>query len=368
MPIQKWQRQRCSFSSLSKSVGSKERGVLATRVLYVKTGWMENYCGPFDDDPTYGSSEYLKKYLHGHEAYNFYNVEGWCYGYMPGKKGPDIKRNFGASRDAESKDNILVVWLAPSPSEEAGRGVRIVGWYENATVFNKPQDFNELVLQVNDTPVRYRAIVRSQYAYCIPGEERIGQPHLAAETRPRRTYWYGDEVVNRKVVEYIQRLKAEGLQPIATSGDGIDGNKTPLARSNDPEHRRAVESAAVELAKRYYEKQGYTVTSCESENKGWDLEAINGSKGVRVEVKGLSGSVLAVELTCNEYEKVIKYRDDSDSPYVLFVVTSALISPVEFEFKFDGKRWCDMHIDKDEIEQRAMLNFIEKVSAVGRVL
>lgn len=344
--------------------------MFATRILYVKTGWMEGYYGPHDDDPTYGNSEYLKKYLHGHEAYNFYNIGGWCYGYMPGKRGPDIKRNFGASRDAEFKDNILVVWLAPSPSEEAGSGVRIVGWYENATVFNKPQDFNEPVLQVNNTPVRYRGIVRSQYAYCIPGEERTGQPHLAGETSPRRTYWYGDEVVNRKVVKYIQRLKAEGLQPITvrTHKDVTEGNRTPIARSNDPEHRRAVESAAVEFAQNYYEKQGYTVTSCESENKGWDLEATNGSKGVRVEVKGLSGSALAVELTCNEYDNFLTYKDHSDSPYVLFVVTSALTSPIEFEFKFDGKRWCDMHIDKGKSEQRAVLNFTERVSAVGRVL
>lgn len=45
--------------------------------------------------------------------------------------------------------------------------------------------------------------------------------------------------------------------------------------------------------------------------------------------------------------------------FLMFVVTSVLTNPLEFEFKFDGKKWCDEHIDKTTAGPRAVLNFTE---------
>ena len=46
----------------------------------------------------------------------------------------------------------------------------------------------------------------------------------------------------------------------------------------------------------YYEKLGYIVTSVERDNVGWDLTAVLGERELKLEVKGLSGSQVVVEL------------------------------------------------------------------------
>ncbi len=72
----------------------------------------------------------------------------------------------------------------------------------------------------------------------------------------------------------------------------------------------------------------------EKDNVGWDLEAISGKTTLRIEVKGLSASTFAVELTPNEYKA---FSEQSDA-YRLAVVINALDSPELFICRYSIER------------------------------
>ena len=84
-----------------------------------------------------------------------------------------------------------------------------------------------------------------------------------------------------------------------------------------------MERSAIELTMDYFEKKlTYDVRSVEKDSLGWDLSAKHRVAGelVQVEVKGLSGNQIAVELTPNEYKKMKKHK----KTYRICVVTNAL--------------------------------------------
>ncbi len=70
------------------------------------------------------------------------------------------------------------------------------------------------------------------------------------------------------------------------------------------------------------------------ENKGWDIEGREAGKRVLVEVKGLSGPAISVELTPNEYKAMKR----ETKRYRLFVVTDALTTPKAHTFRYDTRR------------------------------
>jgi hypothetical protein len=72
---------------------------------------------------------------------------------------------------------------------------------------------------------------------------------------------------------------------------------------------------------------------------GSRLEAVRGNIKLLLEVKGLSGSDICVELTPNEFKKMNKYRDT----YRLCVVTNALTTPslTVFAYSDDIDDWAD---------------------------
>jgi hypothetical protein len=129
-------------------------------------------------------------------------------------------------------------------------------------------------------------------------------------------------------------------------------------RQPDVFKRLRLEREAVALATRWYEGQGYVVTSVERDRAGWDLEAVSDSHKLFVEVKGLSGRDVSVGLTPNEY-KMMRSKSHRKA-YRLFVVTSALgPKPGQHEFYFsnDPPRW--------ESEDGRTLRMREVVGAVA---
>jgi hypothetical protein len=84
----------------------------------------------------------------------------------------------------------------------------------------------------------------------------------------------------------------------------------------DPRKRIAVEDAAVQETIRHFTASGFTIRDRQSENVGWDLEAVKDSEVILLEVKGLSGPSINVELTPNEY---FHMRSHSQN-YVICVV------------------------------------------------
>ena len=100
--------------------------------------------------------------------------------------------------------------------------------------------------------------------------------------------------------------------------------------------RNAIEKAAIKEATRYYSADGFDVVDRQLENVGWDLDIDDGSLACNVEVKGTTLRQFKVQLTPNEYEKMMA----NPQTYRVCVVADALGSPVLNEFVYDSDRQC----------------------------
>ena len=103
------------------------------RLLFANIGWMEHYKGNCDADMIVGGGDYDDK--DKHEAFNFQDFRGACYGYVQTVRNAKIslsRIDNTVSKSANKISNVLVVWVASRP--DSG-GTYIVGWYNNATVY-----------------------------------------------------------------------------------------------------------------------------------------------------------------------------------------------------------------------------------------
>ena len=116
-------------------------------------------------------------------------------------------------------------------------------------------------------------------------------------------------------------------------------NKKPLQRQIDVFKKQQVEISAIETTIKYFEGLDYIIISKEKDNVGWDLEATNINETLLLEVKGLSGNILSIELTPNEY----KNSKEKKIHYKLCIVTNALTKPkLEiFSFNFELDFWTN---------------------------
>jgi len=114
---------------------------------------------------------------------------------------------------------------------------------------------------------------------------------------------------------------------------------TGLPRQLDPLLRCKVEEAARIKTIDHFQEQGYKIEPRDKDNLGWDMFATRGSSKLRLEVKGLSGGALCVELTPNEYKMLRKFR----LSYRICVVTRALVNPKLSVFTYNAKQatWKD---------------------------
>lgn len=105
----------------------------------------------------------------------------------------------------------------------------------------------------------------------------------------------------------------------------------------DPERKAKIEASAVRLARTHFEDLAYDVSSVEKDNLGWDLEATKDGIILHLEVKGLSGDAISVELTPNEYKHIRSKAAD----YRICVVTQALEDPLLSVFLYTerSKAW-----------------------------
>ena len=137
--------------------------------------------------------------------------------------------------------------------------------------------------------------------------------------------WYADTPEAKPLLRKIGQLLAD-KKPV--------NKKSPRSPRTDAERNKKVEEAAIGETKQYYEIHGYKLTSVEKENRGWDLEAARDNEKLRIEVKGLSGSDLSVELTPNEYAALKK----KDKDYRLCVVSQALKNPCLHVCRYSKER------------------------------
>lgn len=292
-------------------------------LVYINHAWMTHYRGP-KGDKAEGNFGFLKTNGIAHESWNFEPIKGKVYGYVPRSAKINISR-LGAERGDAAADGVTVVWIARNPRTKK---TVIVGWFRNARIHREAED--RRLERLSGFDVGYQIEAPAVDAVLLPIDARSFIIPTAKEpgNLGQSPVWYGKgEAFNREVAEYIGRGGRRGKQP------------TKFPRQNNPELRRKVEQAAINHAIAYYESEKggfHRVESVEKDGVGWDLEAFS-EDGVylKVEVKGLSGKDLVVELTPNEYAKMRSSEHRTD--YIIYVLAEALSSnPMAYIFRHDA--------------------------------
>lgn len=178
--------------------------------------------------------------------------------------------------------------------------------------------------------------------YC----EGVLQPYYSPDNR--------SVTVNAGVALKLSRLEVKEYLNLVFQEEMIELNKIEskleehnnilstvgYIRTIDIERKKKVEIKAVEIVTKHYESMNYNVASREKDNIGWDLDVIKGNEKIKVEVKGLSGNSIYVELTPNEYANLKKYYVD----YIVAIVLNVLEQPKLFLFKYypDRKKFITL--------------------------
>jgi len=283
-------------------------------LVFVNIGWMVAYKGPYND-PTIGGHGWLKNHDYGHEAWNFLPQATRLYGYIPRSARINLQK-LGAGRKDERLAGVTVVWVARSPRN----GVTyVVGWYRNATVHRENDHLK--VSRSNGEVIEYQIEAPTENAKLLTPDQRVFEVPTAKVkgNLGQSPVWYGNEEFVKRIRAY---LKADGIAQTAPKEESSGSPKQA-----DAEVRKLVELAAVRHAINYYKSPlggSRTVESVERDNTGWDLTVTGGDVTLKVEVKGLSGSDVRVELTPNEYKQMLS--SEHRPMYVVYVVTEALTS------------------------------------------
>jgi len=327
-------------------------------MIFLRVAWMTRYAGIAGGDTPVGGGAFVAEHGFGHEIFNFQPFQNAVFGYAqpPGRKDKwsDAKINLTRldSSANGSVSGVLAVWVSTASTG----GAFVVGWYKNATVFREwqppPPGSNR---RHKETDCGYYVTAKSGDTVLLAPDERIFPvPQQEKGTFGQSNIWYADDPEqNRefrlKVLQYIQTRRV----PSTPEGE------TPPPRQPDPLLRQKVEQIAVERTTAHFTGLGYTVDSFEQDNLGWDLTAVSGKRELRLEVKGLSGSQIVVELTPNEYAAMKQHRDS----YRVCVVTNALTEPCLeiFAYTPDSGQW------ESQSPERRVLNIKEIIAARCKV-
>ena len=324
-------------------------------MVFLRIGWMESYKGFVQGDSIEGGGGFVADNGYGHEIFNFSPYLGHVYGYVQPPRGGHNRsglakihvEKIGTATEEGTANGVLAIWVATSPQG----GAYVIGWYRNATIYNDWQ-------QPPDGSGRdhagqgfgYYVTARSDDAVLLIPDERVFRiPQGSKGEMGQSNVWYANDP------ESHGELRQEVLRYIETRRRVIVGPNDPDAHSKQPDPllRRRVEEAAVRVVQEYYSNLGYRVDSVERDNVGWDLNATLGSRDLKLEVKGLSGTEAESELTPNEYSMMKNHVDS----YRLCVVMQALTSPdlQIFAYSNESSRWESQH--------RIPLRFSEIIAA-----
>lgn len=343
-----------------------------TPLLVLRVGYMERYDGP---GPISGGGDYVKQNGVGGEVFNFKPSRGVCYGYAMSRHSAGINLRFLDDAHAWSRGDELsgvdVVFIARRP----GQGQVVVGWYRNATVFHRQYRVRRgRIPGMGEASRWFLCVAKAENAFLLSEEERNFEVPAASAGNVgfpgQSNVWYPDRNHDKPGVRvFVKKLRRyiESTTPERPGDDEMYVDKSTTAprkgrgaRSGAPdvEHNAAVEQAAVEAVKAHFESKGYSVTSVESENKGWDLEASNADECLYVEVKGTAGDDIYFELTPNEYGRLREHAPR----FRVCVVCDALGSPRLHELSpsMGKKGWELFSADRD-----VYVPLMERVAAIG---
>lgn len=323
-----------------------------TNIIVFHTAWMAEYDG---DRASFsaGGFKYALEHGYGHEMFNFREIDGEYYGYVPPTGKLHLERHFNVARDADTLEGATVVWTAPHP-EQGGRAV--VGVWKNATVYRADQEPTGKI-------ARRRKVGREDFAgYKCKAKVRDSvllspdaRPIFVPPSQPREGgSWPGQQKVfypkaGSSALQRLEAILAEIEFNDVSKGE-MPKRKEKGKRSNwqaDVERRRQIEVAAVNAVGTKLEDLGYTVKSVERENLGYDLVATRRDEVLHIEVKGRSGRDVSADLSANEFDCLKQYESKRKpgEHYRIAIVTDALVNPVINEFalvKAQKSQWCTL--------------------------
>ncbi len=300
------------------------------KYLFCNIGWMEFYQGNLGKDKILGGGSHIKETGEGFEVCNFAEHQNKVFGYVQTRSSSiKLEKIVGANADtnSESETEVLVIWTAPRPEG----GTVVIGSYKNATVYREHKKFKTVpTLYKKNKLYTYRIQAQAKDATLLPIDKRvISIPRkVKGDCMGQSNIWYGNSTSGI-------RISAEVYQRDYGKKSGRATHK--FTKTTDHNHNAKVELAAINCVREYYEKWGYEITSVETENRGWDLEATQENIKLHIEVKGLSGEAKLVQLTPNEY-KAFKKKNLN---YRLAVVTQALEKPTLHicHYSSNQKQW-----------------------------
>lgn len=340
-------------------------------IVFMHTVWLRDYKGP-EATMHAGGFKWPAANNWAGEIYNFLPIENKCYGYVElvhrrlgrRKIKPKIGlENLGARKGAESVSGVTVVWTAPN---ESGTGRKIVGWYENATVYKDVQ-FLEGKAAKRREGLGYRVEADAKNCTLLPPErrtliiprggkgERGDLPGQATLYYPRNHNTPRAKQLFKRVLDFIDT--GEFVPALRKRAGGV-------GRQPDIEKRKAVEAAAIACVKDHFRKRGFKIIDLQEYNVGYDLEALSGDERYLIEVKGCSGAVVSAEITPNEYRAMREEysRKAPNGSYRLCIVTNALAARKHqrmhhYYYRGRAKKkhiWCNVGSD-DTLEIKEVL-------------
>jgi hypothetical protein len=308
-----------------------------TPIIFLRIAWMDRYKGLGSGDKAERGGAWVEQHGFGHEIFNFQPYEGAMYGFVqaPGATNDnwsdatiDLTRLGGSDHD-NSVSGVLTVWVATAPTG----GTFVVGWYSNATVYQKWQEPPTGSQRRHaEIELGYYATASESNVILLQPDERLFQiPQQVKGGMGRANIWYADNV------ELNRQFRHDLLRYVRSRAAPTSQNPTTLPRQPDPFLRQKVERIAVDVTSRHFDRMGYIVDSVE--RVGWDLNAVAGKRELKLEVKGLSGNSVIVELSPNEYKAMKIHR----AGYRVCVVSNALDQPrlQVFGYSGDTGQWVD---------------------------
>lgn len=292
-----------------------------SNVLFANIGWMTHYRGNSSHDHIVGGGSYRDD--DKHEAFNFLPINGKCFGHVQTVKSGHIRLDRISAKFKGSKlEDVLVIWTAHRPN---AKGNYIVGWYEHATVYSEYRESSSKARN----GYRFNIVTNANNSVLLPVDHRVFQIPRATEKEKgflgRSGVWYADS--KRKAVQDFKKKVLSYIQRYSNSRKDFPRQALKV----DAEARKRVEQAAIAFVTKEYKKLGYTITSREKENLGWDLDAKKGAIELQLEVKGLAQSQISVRITKNEHDFMMSNK----ASYRLCVVTNALNNPTLIKFLWD---------------------------------
>jgi hypothetical protein len=315
-----------SWTSKVSGTSTKQAQIAVPEpVLFARIGWMKYYNGPITgDERPKGGGKYNRTEI-GNEAFNFHAIDGRLFGYFqPQMQASKIRlERIVPGTQGASLKNVLVVFVATDPEQ---RSQRIVGWYQNATVYRDPQPsppgerngFNYFLIADARGAVLLPTHLRT---HLIPsGKGGIGQANIcylyesSGETKPLK--WVAG------ALEFIDNYENENLllNPQAEAApDVVQTVEVEIERSAgfqpNPKIRKAVELYAMDKAEKEFRNRGYEVKDV-SQKRPYDLLCSKSTELKYVEVKGTQSSGLDIVLTAGE----VKFIEKNKANCVLCVV------------------------------------------------